>query len=508
MPRVPDVRPLAVLAAAVTVLGVAGVLPVWGGTAQQVALPPLDLFADVRVLLAEAPSYPSFVAGLVAAVGARSLVLAAMLRALDRAGLVRAARFYVLALPCALVAGGLAFSGVAAVYSPFLWTGIAITIGTALVMGPRPWRPAGVATATAKVLAYVVALLVVSLLSALGGTAARLVLVWISAGLTAATARWMRVARAGVRSIPVTPGGSPLRPTAFVVLLALVAPVAGVAARSTATPPPTSQEGSLFVVPGIGGSSGTSTMFGFDPAALGYDCDATAYFSYAGPGRGAPQRDARCPIRQGAPYRAADTRRPLAELVRFFRAQYAALEPPVVVIAHSQGGWIAAAALGRDPGAGVASPAALVLLGAFPDHRRGYQLDGTGPGVVGTDALEVLMAGLRGLRGTTFDPRAPLARELLGTEGTIERVTRQTIGAGVPVVTVTSAFDLPIMTGDRGHPDAAELCPVYVLHGALPDASEVYAGIRQALDGEAAPRCGWWRRWPLRAFSAFAVPER
>src|SRR5690606_24229153 len=124
--------------------------------------------------------------------------------------------------------------------------------------------------------------------------------------------------------------------------------------------------GTLFLVPGNGGSSGTSTMFLLDPAALGYRCDQTAYFSYAGRGDGAPRRDARCPITRGAPYTAADTRRPPAGLVAAFRAQLADLPPPVVVVAHSQGGWLAAAALTGDLADRVE---AVVLLGAFPRHE-------------------------------------------------------------------------------------------------------------------------------------------
>jgi len=285
----------------------------------------------------------------------------------------------------------------------------------------------------------------------------------------------------------------------------LVALVAVTALPSTAsTQAQRRADGTLFVVPGIGGASGTSTMFGLDPAALGYDCGVTVYFSYAGPGSGAPQRDARCPIRVGAPYRQEDTRLPLDDLVRSFRAQYAELDPPVLVAAHSQGGWIAAAALGAD--AEVEPPAAVVLLGAFPGHRVGYQLDGSGAGVVATDMLEVFTAMLRGLRGTTFDPRAPLSRELLGTPGAIDALVRDVVSAGVLVITVTSAFDLPIMAGDRDVDGALELCPLYVHHGSLPLSSRVLAEVRRALDSPFRGSCAWWRRWPAQAFSAFAVP--
>src|SRR5690606_32479880 len=83
--------------------------------------------------------------------------------------------------------------------------------------------------------------------------------------------------------------------------------------------------------------------------------------------------------------------------------------------AHSQGGWVAAAAIrgtamGEEPAAGVPDPVPvrdLVLIGTFPRHERAYVLGSTGAGVVGTRAMEALMAVLRASGRTTFDPRAP-----------------------------------------------------------------------------------------------------
>lgn len=492
-----DLRPLAVPVALVTALSAANVIPVWPGSAHLVALPPLDLFADVRVLLAEAPSYPAFLAGLVLVIGVRAAVLAAMLRALHGPGLLRAVRFYVFALPVALVAGGLAFAGVAAVYATFLWIGVAVTLVTALVVAPRPWRDGGTPPGALQTLAYLAALLVVSLVSSLGGTGVRLLMVWVSGALTAATIHWLGRGVTPSRSRPAPAIGVPV---ALVALVALVAAAVTPAAAPARAEPRT--EGSLFLVPGIGGSSGTSTMFHLDPVALGYGCDATAYFSYAGPGTGAPQRDARCPIRSGAPYRAQDTRRPLAELLPSFRAQYAELAEPVVVVAHSQGGWVAAAALAH---ADVSPPAALVVLGSFPGHDAAYRLGG-GAGAVGTDLLEALTALLRRVDATSFDPRAPLARELLGTPGAVADTMREAVAAGVPVITVTSAFDLPIMAGDRALHGAVELCPFAVHHGDLPRSPRVLREIRRALESPVESDCGWWPRRPLQAFSAFAVP--
>lgn len=496
-----DLRPLVAVAALVSALGASGVIPLWPGSVHQVALPPLDLFADVRVLLAESPSYPAFVVQLVVVFAARTAVLATMVGALDRGGLARAACFYGAALPVAVVAGGLAYSGVNAVYSPFLWGGVALAVATLVAMGGRPWRHGTGRHRTLRVVVYLAALLVVSLLSAVGGSGARLALVWVSAALTAVTIRWLdrdRPTRTRNRApLPVV-----LVPAVLPALLAL--PVSSPVSSPVSPPLASRPEGTLFVVPGIDGSSGDSTMFRLDPAALGYDCDSTVYFSYAGTGPGAPQRGSRCPIRTGAPYGPDDTLRPLEELVDTFRAQYAQLEPPVLVIAHSQGGWIATAALGT--GSTVPAPTALVLLGAFPGHRSAYQLDGHGEGVVGTGLLEALTALLRGLHVTAFDPRAPLPRELLATPGAIERHTQGALAAGVRVITVTSALDLPVMAGDGELPGAEQSCPVYVHHGHLPESARALAEVRQALGSPDGRRCAWWRRWPAQAFSSFAVP--
>jgi hypothetical protein len=497
---VTDVRPLVAVAAVVTGLAAVGVLPTWSGLAHQTALPPLDLFADVRVLLAEARSYPSFVAGLVAAVAVRTLVLAAVLGVLHRAGLARCAGFYGVALVPALVAGSLGFAGVAAVYSLFLWAGAAVALVTAVAMGPVPWKPPARwhrPGARVAVAGYLAALMVVSLGSALGSPAARVALVWVSAALTTLVARWL--------SGPPTEA-RPLLGAALVLLL-VVAPLPATGGASGAAGPVPAQadRGTLFLVPGIGGSSGTSSVFGLDPAALGFDCRRTAYFSYAGTGGGAPRREARCPITTGAPYRAEDTRRPLDELATSFRDQLAGLTPPVVVVAHSQGAWIAAAGLDESAARSVD---AAVLLGAFPRHERGYVLDGTGPGLVGTDALEALTAGLRGLDATSFDPRAPLARELLGTPGVIDSLMTAGFPAGVRVATATSAFDLPIMERDWQLDGAADLCPVYVDHGDLPTSSTVLRQVRDFLGGRDQGRCAWWHRWPTQAFAAFGTPSR
>lgn len=518
-----DLRPLVAVAGAVTALTLLGAVPAWAGLAHHLALPPLDLFADVRLLVSEAPSGPWFVAGVVVTTGLRAAVLAAVLGALDRRGLLAAVAFYGVALLPALVAAVLGFTAVAGLYALFLWAGVAIAALALAVLGPRPWtRPGRRRYALPAVVAYAAALLVVSLASALGSAWLQVVLVWVSAGLTALTAGWMagalhlgRSGGAGRRR--AVPRGR-LRPvTSALLVVSLMAVPAGrgatpapePAAGAGPDPGPAAatagRVGTLFLVPGIGGSTGTSDMFRLDPAALGYDCGRTAYFSYAGPGDGGPRREARCPVTRGAPYGQEDTGRPLGELAASFRAQLAGLPPPVVVVTHSQGAWVAAAGLD-----GTVAPLveAVVVLGGFPRHERGYQLDGSGAGAVGTDGLEAVMAGLRALGMTSADPRAPLLRDLLGTPGAVAALMDDAFPGDVRVATVTSAFDLPIMPRHWRLGGAVDLCPVYRDHGDLPVAEVVLAEVRRFLDGGGEDDCGWWRRWPTQAFTAFGIPAR
>jgi hypothetical protein len=512
----PDARPLLAVAAAVSLLGAAGAIPVWAGLPHHTALPPLDLAADVRVLLAEAPSYPWFVLGLLAVVALRAAVLTAVLRSLASDGLGWAVRFYALALGPALVAGALGYAGVAALYSPFLWIGAAVSVIAVIVLGPLPWRRLGAGGwRRRRLTGYLAALLAISLVSALGGPVVQTACVWVSVGVTVIVAAWPQVGSV----LPHPVHGTGIAAVALVVVgLAAPAPAwgrgrpagsgsAGWPAASVPAGAAVTGEGAgggtLFLVPGIGGMTGTSTMFELDPAALGFDCDRTAYFSYAGPGRGGPQRQARCPVRTGAPYRFDDTRRPIGELATSFRAQLAELTPPVVVVAHSQGGWVTAAGLDE---ASAPPVEAVVLVGVFPDHRRGYELDGTGAGVVGTDAMEALVALLRGADATTFDPRAPLTRQVLGMPDGVRDIMRGAFPPEVRVATVTSVFDLPVMAEGWQLPGVTDLCPVPVHHGHLPTSSQVHDRISAFLAGRPESGCPPWRRWPAQAVTAFGSP--
>jgi hypothetical protein len=116
----PDVPPWAPMAAA-TIAAVMVATAVaatsdhgWPGAVHLVALPPLDLTADLRLLLARSTSVPAFVLGALASFIGRSMLLAAMLARLDRDGLATAGRYMLVVWPFSFVAAALQYAGVAA----------------------------------------------------------------------------------------------------------------------------------------------------------------------------------------------------------------------------------------------------------------------------------------------------------------------------------------------------------------------------------------------------------
>lgn len=185
------------------VLGAVDVLPRWPGLLHHVALPPLGLLADLRVLVTRAPSYPVFVGGVVLAVAIRSAVLAAMLGGLSRERLALAGGLYGAATLPAVVAGGLQFSAAAALYHWYFWSGLGVALLTFFVLASAAWTGSvrlGAALARSlsrglragTLAGYLLALGLLGWGAAAGGPAAGVGLVPVSAGLTVVTVRRLR----------------------------------------------------------------------------------------------------------------------------------------------------------------------------------------------------------------------------------------------------------------------------------------------------------------------------
>jgi hypothetical protein len=502
--------PLAALAVAVLVLVAARVLPVWPGLIHFVALPPLDLIADLRALLVYAPGIPGFIALLIVLIGVRSAVLALLLGGLTRARFWFAVRFYLVVLPFAALAAAVTYTGQAILFYGAFWAGLAVGLALTAVVAAVPWLAplrlgAGLRRALAAncrlgtVGAYLAALFVLGLASDVGGTAVTLLAVPLSAALTWLTAQLLYA----------DPGFVVVRRVVAVLPAAALVALAAVAYTGADRPPRAPypeqpRDGSIMLMSGIDSSSGSGAVLEIDPHVLRYPCDQAFYFSYAGPGDGQPQGDAICDIQHGAPYGPDDTLRSRAEVVPFLEAQVSEMAPPGVVAGHSQGAWLVweAAAGDRLPGAEV-----IVLVGPFATNPVGYPAAGDGgSGQVGRMVLGGLTQIARPGGTTTFSPDSPLGREWLADPGAIERTLARPLPDGIRALSVPSLFDLPLQPGDAEIPAATDACPVPVAHPNLPYAPEFLDAVDRFLAGEAQPPCPAWRYAVGPALRSFTAP--
>ncbi len=495
--------PLAAASALVYLLAGSGVLPLWPGLCHEVALPPLDLTSDVVVVTTRATSVWWFVLGVAAAVAGRSALLACML-GWSRRRLRQALTFYLVAAVPAVLAGALLDASQVVLYAAVFWVGLAVAVVATLVLAPLPWRGRsvlrGLADAVAggarlpTVVAYLVVLAALGGAARLGGTGGELASVAVSAGATLVAAR--ALAAPGARPAPVR-----LAAIGVALVALLVAELAPSGAPPVSAPP---RAGSLFLVPGLDTSSGHGTLFRLDPLALGYPCADTFYFSYAGPGRGAPRGQAACPIRTGAPYRRADTERPLSELVAAFDAEVALLPAPVTVVTHSSASWVAWAAVSSGATPDVAD---VVMLSPLADPL-GYPPPGVaGPNLVGGDGARLLTAIGRGIGFSTFRLDAPLATELLGHPARLQGLLGRALPSGVRALAVPAAYDLPLLVGVRHpFPHAASACPSPSSHSGLVTAPATAGIVDDFLAGRALPGCGRWSTWQGAVAAGFRAP--
>jgi hypothetical protein len=518
MPQPPSAHdqgahPLVLVYAAVVVgvvfASLVGPLPRWPGLAHEVALPPLDLFADVRVLMARAPSNPVFVVGVVAALVVRAALLAAIL-GFTRQRFGFAVRFYVAALAPALIASGLDFSGRAILYAYLIWAGLLITLITFGALGAAAWagsdalhtafaRAFGQHLRLGTLACYLVALAIIGDIWRRPGGTGQVLLVPLSGALTAVTALRLSAPRRhlSLRRFAIA--------TAVIVAVAAITVVegrrgtGGGADRATTK----ARRGSLLLVAGVDTSTGHGAMFRFDPTLIGFSCQQTFYYSYRGPGPGGPQGDARCPIRRGAPYHQTDTTRPLRLLASALRAQIVGLPRPVVVITHSQGAWIAWEEITANDDNAVS---ALVMLAPFNQGLAPYPPPGRHrAGAAGGMAARYVTDLSRSMGISKFDPDAPLARELQGTPGAVARLVAHRLPPTVRSTAVLARADLPLEP--RAWPNRLpQACPGWLTHAALPTSPVVATAVDRFLDGERLATCPRWIAALGHTADAFGAP--
>ncbi|MGZ4618352.1 MAG: hypothetical protein ACXV3F_06430, partial [Frankiaceae bacterium] len=500
----PPPAPLVVVTLFVVAVGALDVLPRWPGLPDLVALPPLDLMTDIRVLLALAPGWVVFGIGLPAALAVRVVLLSWLLGGPDRDRLLFALRFYLLAAVPAFAAAGLLYVASVTLFAALFWAGALITLIVLLPLAALPWmrRPSlraaarnvlGAPKQLAPLLRYLGAIALLSVVSAAVPPSLVLALVPVSAALSwltmsalasAARQRRLRFSAAAARVTGTVLGLATLGGIAVLALLTATAP-----GPEPAAAPAHPQAGSLLLVGGVDTRSGGGPLTLLDPAALGFTCPQVYYFSYAGPGAGAAQGQARCPIRTGAPYSGRDTLQPAATEVAAFEAQVRALPRPVTVVAHSLGGWIAweAVSAGRAPGV-----TRVVLVGTYPGKEVGYPTRGSGAGAGGRGLL-ALTAWLSSKTGfSSFDPDAPAAVDWLADPARLGRVFARPLPAGVRALGVFSMFDEPLLPDGPTLPHGEQACAVPEPHPALPYTAQFRDVVRRFLDGTPQPGCSWW----------------
>jgi hypothetical protein len=504
----PQVWVYAVLVAGIVAAALFRLLPRWPGLAQEVALPPLDFFADVRALMARGPSIPVFAVGVIATLVARAALLATII-GFTRRRIAFALRFYLAALAPAVLAAGLDFSGRAILYAYLIWAGLLLAIVTFGALGAAPWggrdtlhgalaRAARHGFRSGTLALYLVALAIVGGVWRRPGEASQVLVVPLSGALTAFMARRLSVApsRLSLRRVAIVA-------TAAVVVIAAIGIAVPRLGGSSDLAIRAPRRGSLLLIAGVDTSTGKGALFKFDPRAVGFSCRQTFYYSYRGPGRGGPQGDARCPIVRGAPYSKADTTRPLRQLVSALRAQLTGLPAPVVVVTHSQGAWIAWSEITADHDASVN---ALVMLAPFNEGLAPYPPTGAdGAGAAGGAAVRLVTDLGRSLGINEFDPDAPLARELQATPGAVERLVARRLPRTVRGAAVLARADLPLEPRPWPH-GLPEACPGWLTHAALPTSSRVAAVIDRFLQGHRLSTCPRWVTALGHATDAFGTP--
>jgi hypothetical protein len=132
--------PLAVAAAFVMLLAATNTIPTWPGLIHLVALPPLDQFTDLRILMSRAPSWPVFLIVCALLFAARVTLLACLLGGLDARRLRFAALFYAVAFGPVLVAAGADAAAYAVLYARLFRLAVVLGAVVVLVLGPIPWQ--------------------------------------------------------------------------------------------------------------------------------------------------------------------------------------------------------------------------------------------------------------------------------------------------------------------------------------------------------------------------------
>ena len=147
------------------------------------------------------------------------------------------------------------------------------------------------------------------------------------------------------------------------------------------------------------------------------------------------------------------------------------------------------------------------MLAPFNQGLAPYPPSGTHrAGAAGGAAARIVTDISRSLGISKFDPDAPLARELQGTAGAVERLVARPLPPTVRRLAVLARADMPLEP--RPWPGRVrETCPGWLTHPALPGAAVVTTTIDDFLRGYAISTCPGWVTGFGHATDAFGAPS-
>lgn len=239
-------------------------------------------------------------------------------------------------------------------------------------------------------------------------------------------------------------------------------------------PPPTGRRLAVLVA-GLWSATGRGAVLDVDTGALGYAPGDVTQFSYRSDGRYHPS-DTQAGIEPAAVL--------LAEQVR--RLQRANPGVPVDLIAHSQGGLVARAAL-----AGGLQVANLVTLGT---PHQGADLATAAAMFATTPAGAAVLSGVAAASESAVHPGAPSVLDMAETSELVRRLRRGPLPPGTRVVSVAARHD-PVVPSPRSRLAGAanvvvtlsDRLPVHD-HARLPGSAAARREIALALAG-LGPTC-------------------
>ncbi|HVF54232.1 MAG TPA: hypothetical protein VNC78_11615 [Actinomycetota bacterium] len=402
--------PLALQGVAGGVLILIGLWPGRGATATATAVFPLDIYFDMKHLLAEARGWAGFVPMAVVLVALRAAVLAATLWA--SGARPKSGRFLMLWARCARLAfvsaallfpcAVLFFSGAAMRYAPFIWVGALGGLGASLWGARRAavieagGKPAPTVSGYLGYAATLMALsAAMSVLSRSGPVAVALLVASFGPLHCLFFLGW----REQVRSPDVDrPGRAAIAVTGIAALVFFGASFYDRALRS---PPPVATAdtpGRLLLLGGADSTSTTGALTELNPRDVGVGRDRTTVLSYRGPGE---------------TYKGSDTRVDLGKVAGVVAEQIEAVRGQALLLGHSQASLILdrlflSGGRGPDRSVELSPPPPVPPSVTVPPPGR------AGRGKPGGDAARVFsgILDLVGLPGFDIDaPSAPVRLE-------------------------------------------------------------------------------------------------